>query len=100
MQWWYLHYYMGVEQGLYILKQHESRAQVVEMCTWQEWKSDKVRNDDIRQSLKQEAVMDIARKKLRTWKVKVEGVDKERLASGDVSAQGGGDQYGRLRGRS
>ena len=37
-------------------------------------KLDKVRNEDIRQRLNQEAVVEVARKKQRAWKEKLDGM--------------------------
>ena len=42
-------------------------------------KLDRVRNVDIRQRLKQEAVMEVVRMKQRAWKVTVDGMDGRRL---------------------
>lgn len=42
-------------------------------------KLDRVRNVDIRHKLQQEAIMDIARKKLSMWKMKTDDVEGERL---------------------
>ena len=42
-------------------------------------KLDKVRNEDIRQRLNQEAVVEVARKKQRAWKEKLDGMEGERL---------------------
>ncbi len=42
-------------------------------------KLDKVRNEDIRQRLKQESVVEVARKKQRAWKEKLDGMKGERL---------------------
>ena len=36
---------------------------------------DKVRNEDIRQRMKQEAVVEVARKKQRAWKEKLDGME-------------------------
>ena len=40
---------------------------------------DRVRNEDVRRSLGQEAVMDIMKKKQRRWKVKMEEGNGDRL---------------------
>ena len=42
-------------------------------------KLDKVRNEDIRQRLNQKAVVEVARKKQRAWKEKLDGMEGERL---------------------
>ena len=42
-------------------------------------KLDKFRNEDIRQRLKQEAVVEVARKKQSAWKEKLEGMEWERF---------------------
>ncbi len=43
-------------------------------------KLDKIRNEDIRQRLKQEGVVEVARKKQRAWKEKLDDMERERLA--------------------
>ena len=43
-------------------------------------KLDRVRNEDIRQRLKQEAVVEVSQKKQRAWKERVDGTEGERLA--------------------
>ena len=40
---------------------------------------DRVRNEAVRRSLGQEAVLDIVKEKQRRWKVKVEEIDGDRL---------------------
>ena len=40
---------------------------------------DRVRNEDVRRSLGQEAVMDIMKKKQRTWKLRMEERNGDRL---------------------
>ena len=66
-----------------IQKRHMSRMQATEMrYLWRMegvTKLDKVRNEDIRQRLKQEAVVEVARKKQRAWKEKLDGMERERL---------------------
>lgn len=42
-------------------------------------KLDRVSNEDIRQRLKKEAVVEVARKKQRVWKEKVDGMEGARL---------------------
>ena len=42
-------------------------------------KLNRVSNEDIRQRLKQEAVVEVARKKQRVWKEKVDGMEGARL---------------------
>ena len=42
-------------------------------------KLNKVRSEDIRQRLKQDAVVEVARKKQRAWKEKLDGMEGERL---------------------
>ena len=42
-------------------------------------KLDKVRNEDIRQRLKRESVVEVAQKKQREWKEKLDGMKGERL---------------------
>ena len=42
-------------------------------------KLDRVRNEDIRQTLKQEAVVKVAQKKKRVWKEKADGMEGARL---------------------
>ena len=64
-------------------KRHESKIQACEMMflrrvegvTWM----DRVRNEAVRRSLGQEAVLDIVKEKQRRWKVKVEEMDGDRL---------------------
>ena len=57
-----------------VQKRKESRLQVTEMRFLRRvgglTKLDRVRNVDIRQRLKQEAVMEVVRMKQRAWKVK------------------------------
>ena len=64
-------------------KQHESRLQETEMRYLRRvegvMKLDRVRNVDIRQRLKEGAVMELAGKEQRAWKVKVEEMEGERL---------------------
>ena len=66
-----------------ILKRHESRLQVTEMRFLRRvegmTKLDRVSNEDIRQRLKKEAVVEVARKKQRVWKEKVDGMEGARL---------------------
>ena len=66
-----------------IQKLHVSRLQVAEMRYLRRvegvTKLDKVRNEDIRQRLNQEAVVEVARKKQRAWKEKLDGMEGERL---------------------
>ena len=61
-----------------VQKRLESRLQETEMRYMRRvegvMKLDRVRNVDIRQRLKQEAVMEMASKKQRVWKVKVEEI--------------------------
>ena len=63
-------------------KRQESRLQAIEMRYLRRvegvTKLDKVRNEDIRQRLKQEAVVEIAQKKQRAWKEK-DVMEAERL---------------------
>ena len=42
-------------------------------------KLDRVRNEDIRQIYKQEAVVEVAQKKQRVWKEKVDGMEGAKL---------------------
>ena len=42
-------------------------------------KLDRVRNEDIRQRLKQEAVVEVVQKRQSAWKEKVDGMERERL---------------------
>ncbi len=62
-----------------IQKQHVSRLQAAEMRYLRRvggvTKLDKVRNEDIRQRMKQEAVVEVARKKQRAWKEKLDGME-------------------------
>ena len=57
-----------------IQKRHVSRLQVTEMRYLRRaegvTKLDKVRNEDNRQRLNQEAVVEVARKKQRAWNIK------------------------------
>ena len=57
-----------------IQKRHVSRLQVTEMRYLRRvegvTKLDKVRNEDNRQRLNQEAVVEVARKKQRSWNIK------------------------------
>ena len=67
-----------------IQKRHVSRLQATEMRYLMRvegvTKLDKVRNEDIRQRLKQEAVVEVVRKKRRAWKEKLlDGMKGERL---------------------
>ena len=64
-------------------KRHEGKIQACEMMflrrvedvTRMDW----VRNEAVRRSLGQEAVLDIVEEKQRRWKVKVEEMDGDRL---------------------
>ena len=62
-----------------IQKRHVSRLQATEMRYLRRvegvTKLDKVRNEDIRQRLKQEAVVEVARKKQRAWEEKLDGME-------------------------
>ena len=66
-----------------ILKCHESRLQATEMRYLRRvegvTKLDRVRNEDIRQRLKQKAVVEVAQKKQSVWKQKVDGMEGARL---------------------
>ena len=71
---------MGVKPGLYRSDKRMSRLQVTEMRYLRRvegvTKLDKVRKEDIRQRLKQEAVVEVARKKQRAWKEKLNGIGR------------------------
>ena len=66
-----------------IQKRHVSRLQAAEMRYLRRvegvTKLDEVRNVDIRQRLNQEAVVEVARKKQRAWKEKLDGMEGERF---------------------
>ena len=66
-----------------IQKRHVSRLQTAEMWFLRRvegvTKLDKVRNEDIRQRLNQEAVVEVARKKQRAWKEKLDGMEGKDL---------------------
>ena len=60
-------------------KRHESKIQACEMMFLRRvegvTRMDRVRNEAVRRSLGQEAVLDIVKEKQRRWKVKVEEMD-------------------------
>ena len=62
-----------------IQKWQESRLQALEMRYLRRvevvTKLDRVRNEDIKQRLKQEAVVEVVQKKQRTWKEKVDSME-------------------------
>lgn len=64
-------------------RRHESRIQACEMMFLRRVEGvtrlDKVRNEDVRRSLGQEAVMNIVKKKQWRWKVKMEEMNGDRL---------------------
>ena len=64
-------------------KRHESKIQACEMMFLRRvegvTRMDRVRNEAVRRSLGQEAVLDIVKEKQRRWKVKVEEMDGDRL---------------------
>ena len=64
-------------------KRHESKIQACEMMFLRRvegvTRMDRVRNEAVRRSPGQEAVLDIVKEKQRRWKVKVEEMDGDRL---------------------
>ena len=66
-----------------IQKRHESKLQAFEvMClrmVERVTRKDRVRNEEVRKALGQEAVMDIVKEKQRKWKDKVEAISEDRL---------------------
>ena len=64
-------------------RRHESKIQACEMMFLRRVEGvtrlDKVRNEDVKRSLGQEAVMDIVKKKQRRWKAKMEEMNSDRL---------------------
>ena len=66
-----------------IQKRHESKLQAFEMMCLRRvervTRKDRVRNEEARKALGQEAVMDIAKEKQRKWKDKVEALSEDRL---------------------
>ena len=83
MQWWFLRYYTYGCETWTIQKRHVSRLQATEMRYLRKLegvtKLDKVRKEDVRQRLKQEAVVEVSRKKQRAWKEKQDGMEGKRL---------------------
>ena len=66
-----------------ILKRHESKLQAFDMMCLRRvegvTRKDRVRNEEMKKTLGQEAVMDIVNKKQRKWKDKVEAMSEGRL---------------------
>ena len=66
-----------------ILKRHESKLQALEMMCLRRVegvsRKDRVRNEEVRKTLGQEAVMNIVKEKQRRWKDKVEAMSENRL---------------------
>jgi len=66
-----------------ILKRHESKLQAFDMMCLRRvegvTRKDRVRNEEVKKTLGQEAVMDIVNKKQRKWKDKVEAMSEGRL---------------------
>ena len=66
-----------------ILKRHESKLQAFKMMCLRRvergTRKNRVRSDEVRKALEQEAVMDIVKEKQRKCKVKVEGMSEDRL---------------------
>ena len=66
-----------------IKMRHESKLQAFEMMSLRRvegvTRKDRVRNEEARKALGQEAVMDIAKEKQRKWKDKVEAMSEERI---------------------
>ena len=66
-----------------VQRRHESKIQACEMMFLRRVEGvtrlDKVRNEDVRRSLGQEAVMDIVKKKQRRWKAKMEEMNADQL---------------------
>ena len=60
------------------LKRHESKLQAFEMMCLRRFegvtRKDRVRNEEVRRTLGQEAVIDIVKEKQRRWKDKVEAM--------------------------
>ena len=66
-----------------ILKRHESKLQAFEMmCLRRDevvTRKDRVRNEEVKKTLGQEAVINIVKEKQRKWKDKVEAMSEGRL---------------------
>ena len=66
-----------------ILKRHESKLQALEMMCLRRVegvsRKDRVRNEEVRKTHGQKAVMNIVKEKQRKWKDKVEAMSENRL---------------------
>ena len=81
-------------------RKHESKIQAYEMMPLRRVEGvtrlDRVRNEDVRRSLGQEAVVNMVKEKQRRWKVRMEEMNGDRLVKRVFEEVTGGRPRGRL----